>query len=92
MEGSCQEEETEQSEGEPGQTGTGQLLCDHLSLCFVIGKKILWKEMAGISLLTQIPQTLHFGLTLHKNQAWKGTLGNMVSSLTMIEKPTQRSI
>lgn len=31
-------EETLQSEGEPGQTGTNQLLCDHPSLGFVIEK------------------------------------------------------
>lgn len=57
-------------------------------------KKVLWKEMAGISLLTQIPQKLRFGLTFHQNQLWKGILGNMVSSLTgfMIETQTHRCI
>ena len=82
------------SEGKPGRTGTNQLLCDHPLLCFVCHRqKILWKEMAGISLLTQISQKLHFRLTFHQNQTWKRILGNMVSSLTsfVIEKQTQRS-
>lgn len=86
----------EQGEGEPGWTGSDQLLCDHPSLHCITGgrkKKVLSKKMAGISLLTQIPHRLCFWLTFNQNQKGKGILEDMVSRLTsfMKEKQTQRS-